>query len=254
MLGARTGAWAKAGGGVPAAKDYVQDGLIAMWDGIENAGYGVHDASATVWKDVSGNGHDIDMTSNSGSGSCSWGTNFLDVNGDVIILNNPIHMADKPNFPRSPIIDNHTFECVMSVEKMATSGTMRVGTVGICFDSYDGKLYPWVMNVARSYYWDITCVRKFTKISLNTIYSFSVQQGNPDYTFSKNGYFESLSEGGYTLASKNPYDFSLFGGYGSANGKWKILCARLYGKTLTAEEVAANYVIDAARFGIGLGA
>jgi hypothetical protein len=27
------------------AKDYVQDGLVAMWDGIENAGWGVHDES-----------------------------------------------------------------------------------------------------------------------------------------------------------------------------------------------------------------
>lgn len=24
------------------ARNYVQDGLVAMWDGIENAGYGVH--------------------------------------------------------------------------------------------------------------------------------------------------------------------------------------------------------------------
>ena len=30
MLGARTAAWAKSG---YTAKDYVQDGLIAMWDG-----------------------------------------------------------------------------------------------------------------------------------------------------------------------------------------------------------------------------
>lgn len=34
------------------AKDYVQDGLVAMWDGIENAGWGVHDSNATVWKDL----------------------------------------------------------------------------------------------------------------------------------------------------------------------------------------------------------
>lgn len=34
------------------AKDYVQDGLVAMWDGIENAGLWTHDANATVWKDL----------------------------------------------------------------------------------------------------------------------------------------------------------------------------------------------------------
>ena len=30
------------------AQSYVQSGLIAHWDGIENAGYGVHDATATA--------------------------------------------------------------------------------------------------------------------------------------------------------------------------------------------------------------
>ena len=37
---------------MPTARDYVQDGLIAMWDGIENAGWGVHDPNATVWKNL----------------------------------------------------------------------------------------------------------------------------------------------------------------------------------------------------------
>ena len=37
---------------MPTAADYVQNGLIAMWDGIENAGYGLHDSEATVWKNL----------------------------------------------------------------------------------------------------------------------------------------------------------------------------------------------------------
>jgi len=40
---------------------YVQDGLIACWDGIENAGAGVHDGSATVWKDVV-DGYEFSLT------------------------------------------------------------------------------------------------------------------------------------------------------------------------------------------------
>ena len=36
----------------PSASLYVQNGLVACWDGVENAGTGVHDASATVWKDL----------------------------------------------------------------------------------------------------------------------------------------------------------------------------------------------------------
>ena len=41
--------------------NYVQDGLVACWDGIENAGVGVHDPVATVWKDVVG-GREFTLT------------------------------------------------------------------------------------------------------------------------------------------------------------------------------------------------
>ena len=51
MLGARTGAWAKSGGGVPTARDYVQDGLWLQFDAIENNGFGRHDYDLTYWKD-----------------------------------------------------------------------------------------------------------------------------------------------------------------------------------------------------------
>ena len=33
---------------------YVQRGLIAQWDGIDNAGTGVHDPAATTWKNLVG--------------------------------------------------------------------------------------------------------------------------------------------------------------------------------------------------------
>ena len=37
------------------ATSYVQDGLLAHWDGIDNAGIGVHDSSSTTWKNLSPN-------------------------------------------------------------------------------------------------------------------------------------------------------------------------------------------------------
>ena len=39
--------------------DYVQDGLVALYDGIDNAGPGLHDPNATTWKDLSTNGYDL---------------------------------------------------------------------------------------------------------------------------------------------------------------------------------------------------
>ena len=52
MLGARTGAWTKSGGGTPTARDYVQDGLVAMFHLKENAGWGIYDENATRWTNL----------------------------------------------------------------------------------------------------------------------------------------------------------------------------------------------------------
>ena len=41
------------------SQSYVQDGLVAQWDGIENVGRGQHDATARFWADISGNGHNF---------------------------------------------------------------------------------------------------------------------------------------------------------------------------------------------------
>ena len=49
----------RGGAKLPTARDYVQDGLIAMWDGIENAGWGQHEDSPIVWKDLTNSGYDF---------------------------------------------------------------------------------------------------------------------------------------------------------------------------------------------------
>ena len=59
---------------------YVQDGLVAQWDGIDNAGTGTHNPNATVWKDLAGN-LDLTLTAN---GSWTNG-NALAVNGAAAV-------------------------------------------------------------------------------------------------------------------------------------------------------------------------
>ena len=51
MEAVRNGAWAKAGGVVPTARDYVQDGLWLQFDTIEHNGFGRYDYDLTYWKD-----------------------------------------------------------------------------------------------------------------------------------------------------------------------------------------------------------
>lgn len=41
--------------------DYVTDGLLLRYDGIDNGGVDVHSDASTVWKDLSGNGYDLTL-------------------------------------------------------------------------------------------------------------------------------------------------------------------------------------------------
>ena len=41
------------------SQSYVQNGLVAQWDGIENIGVGQHDDAAKFWADLTGNGHNL---------------------------------------------------------------------------------------------------------------------------------------------------------------------------------------------------
>ena len=62
------------------ASAYIQDGLVVQFDGIENVGAGlVHDASATSWVDLSGNGRD-----GTRQGVTSWTSNGLKVESATV--------------------------------------------------------------------------------------------------------------------------------------------------------------------------
>ncbi|MBR4172506.1 MAG: hypothetical protein IKR48_12725 [Kiritimatiellae bacterium] len=46
------------------ARSYVQRGLVACYDGIENVGINQHDSDSEIWKDLTGNGHDGEVNEN----------------------------------------------------------------------------------------------------------------------------------------------------------------------------------------------
>ena len=65
---------------------YVQDGLIAQWDGIDNAGTGVHNPGAKIWKDLAGN-YDLTLLP---KGGWSEEGNALVVNGAAAVCTNSL--------------------------------------------------------------------------------------------------------------------------------------------------------------------
>lgn len=57
------------------SQDYIQNGLVAMWDGIENEGVVIHNDATTIWKDLV-DGRDIALKGAVvGEDSISWNSN-----------------------------------------------------------------------------------------------------------------------------------------------------------------------------------
>ena len=67
--------------GAYTTQSYKRTGLIAQWDAIENSintdGDGCHDPEATVWKDLSGNGADFNLSGFFGNQLNCWSTTSL---------------------------------------------------------------------------------------------------------------------------------------------------------------------------------
>lgn len=217
MLGAR-GTASIGGGGAPTARDYVQNGLIAMWDGIENAGWGVHDAAATVWADLVG-GYDLTII-----GSVQPNN----VQGDATVAS------------RRPAIDGiQTVEVCARLwriggnELMFCSGPTDQSRLGVV--SYSSTIVQ-------------TMAGKFWSLAQANNQLMTISATN-DSCFADGVQLAPLTHGADTWNNGSVVGI---GGRESrlyaAPGEYYSV--RLYSRTLTAAEIAYNNAIDKERFGL----
>ena len=224
-LAVRTGAWAKAGGELPTARDYVQDGLIAMWDGIENAGWGVHDPNATVWKDLIG-GETVS------SPSVIFTDNSLSLDGSYYMVGSKNYYAN----------NGYSIELVFSAHTSPPSNSAVV-----VFGSYSGGGINWQnywqTNIGGAWH-SSNWPEKINQVSMTLD-----KNGRVVYCHENQGYYEmSLSPFSY------PYKVGSVGiGKGWNQSKTfdgEINCIRFYDRGLAQDEISANYAIDKARFNL----
>ena len=226
MLGARTAAWAKSGG-VPTALDYVQDGLIAMWDGIENAGWGIHDQSATTWKDL--------------------------VGGNDLMLKNTAHFDE--NSLVSADRDKLTALCsarlpYASIEVCAFFDKSRNPSGLVCFGNSvdDERMFTAGTGLIQTYNGN-HMLKLTTRVDPKCTWA-GVHDGNRHDAYVR-GALASGTKAVNNWGKRN----GTFGLSGSSNYvSWTFVGAyysvRLYSRALTADEIAYNYAIDKARFGL----
>ena len=135
----------------PTARSYEQDGLVAQYDGIENAGFDVHDASAATWKDLVGT---VDLAKN---GNPIIGADYM----SSYASGSTVGYFVKTSIP-SWVAENQpiTMEVVFALKDDNSSTNTFVACGGGCLNvmcgqskiylsTYAGKAIPWQRDLKR---------------------------------------------------------------------------------------------------------
>ena len=237
MLGTRTGAWAKAGGGVPTARDYVQDGLVFIQDCIENSGWGVHKSGIqTEWTElVSGEKASCDVT-------------FYD---DYALVNSDHDIKYNDNTYISQIDRSVALTYEGILENITTFNTHIRNSI---FSSENFSLRCRNSNGPTTY-WPLQSLLgdgnnvvlglpvdgKYCPVRVSVAASADSSKG----TVYIEGVHNSAADRSINIKPKETKSIleNLFQGM-------RIRCFRAYSRVLTAEEIAHNYAIDKARFNL----
>ena len=216
------------------ARSYVQNGLLMQWDGIENAGWGVHDATAAKPVElISGTETELTGTMPAGDRCFTFGSGYLHFTSETI-----------KNAVNSGAL---TVEIVV---KLTGKGVKNGGL--IAFGNSTRGLWVWQNDqnaVIASYYYRATNAYGFGVSGENATtvsYLLSTSQNN----FGLNGALTGTpNRGTVDMADADCYLGKLGGTY-NAYAKASVFSIRIYSRKLTAGELASNAVIDRLRFGI----
>lgn len=234
------------------ANVYVQDGLVAHYDAINNTGNG-HDNNATVWKDLSGNGNDITLYNFDGTATSGWGENVLNFDGvnDYCNRKNPLYSA-------AGLPENLTIEVVSAKNSNTVYGSV------LSFDNIVNSrtvLCLWTaIESNRSYeveyYYNPSNSRNDTKQFDGTVYPVNKFK-TVSYGKSGTSYFTYLN--GINKDTRTITDIpnwnsdELYLGRPNSNNYYfngKIQSVRIYNRALTLEEINKNSEIDKEKYGI----
>jgi hypothetical protein len=239
MIASRQIAFGRGGKGL-SAKDYIQDGLIAMWDGIENAGWGEHDPYATVWKDLVG---DDDLVC---SGNYSWTKGFE--------IPAAIHGITKAVGMKRYILPSFTIHICVRIKRVAPEASIASGDIfsldektgeGIVVYSagyVNPKRYSWWVFGTNNAAWAVTESGKAN--------SSCLAYDKTDCVAYRNAEVIGNSSGGKYINSGFVSLGQLRDQISRPTDNLEIYHFGLYNRALAAEEIAHNYEIDKARFGL----
>lgn len=211
---------------------YVTDGLVAMWDGEWNAGGGMHDPAATVWKDLAG---DFDLTISPAS---HFNVDRFQT-GTSTYAPTSAYSTTKPDGVMTLEVVGSATQKGLYVFVGSSKITMSIGSgsVGCGWYNKGGGVYEYAAG---------------STVSLACIYA--VTQGGDLESLYANG--SPLTLGAYGLTNSSS-GISIGSGIGAISTTniynqmvGEICSIRAYGRKLSTDEISANYAVDKARFNL----
>lgn len=212
----------------PTARDYVQAGLLGMWDAIENVGWGQHDSSSRTWVDIVGR-NNLSLVDSFVFGGASLVMTPPESGYATLSSATTWRTAEVVFRAQAPM-----GQCVISPNK--NGDRWMIEYIGGRFDTGNNN-NPNNIRVGAGYLPGSYAHVGFTKDSSgNTTAGF--YNGAP----ANDGIYNDW----YGQGSQN------FGGTRANNRYFRgeFFAVRMYTRELSPAEIAANYEVDKVRFGL----
>ena len=252
---------------MPSAASYIQDGLIGHWDGIENADYGIHDDSATLWCSLVGDAF-LDIPSDSAfvedaldlSESRTYAytrlsnTKFLSMFKDAVdmrtltaefVYRMPEYLPSQGsglNYHCRAIAgpsSNDGWVCVQSKNNIYANGNASgIGHYWAVWSSTDGSIGSHYLAATYTPFEEDS-----PRAILNLYYDGITRKVTSPCPST------SVADGSVTFSGLKT-DFWICGPRYAGATVTQICCIRIYARTLTPEEIAYNYDLDRLRFNL----
>ena len=230
--------------------DYVQDGLVAHWDAIDNTGSG-HDGAATTWTDLKG-GRQFTL-------SCAtWGSNYVLFSGASGSGGSVANAADLLSFDGAVTARTVEVVCEYATHDYGMAGAFFVGTtasriaLGAKFDSYTDKAKQGLtvfQSDTPGYEVDLTAGPNTFSCGYVRMPDDEATRLSPDGLY-VNGRSREEKETS-TLPDTAGSDGRINLGRNNNNGNrfnGYVYSVRIYNRLLTPAEIAANQIVDSRRF------
>ena len=239
MLGARVGAWAKAGGWI---NPYANDSLASMFDSAWNVGGGVSDRTSDKWFDVVSPAYiEFENFKNHDDAKIEWTDNAL----EITYMNGVGHGM-------TPVYEAFYNTGSATIEFVARNNgdNNNRNYIFKCWSNQNYAMYVITVGSTKA----ITNESAIEPRCLtNELASFSFVCDGSNTLFYRNGEYKGV-RGDNTFVQHDILDTSVPIGnryqYADFTFLGAISAIRIYSKPLSAEEITANYSIDKARFNI----